>query len=129
MILFFKWFNSKVETSTLWFAGYCFVLRIFCDKFFHSISDQTFYTISIIWWTIFSFMISKGILKLYKDRIKHYSICQGDFNAVYFVCAPISIVYFLMFHPMLGNFFWIAIFFITGLIYMVCDIHKKKKQV
>ena len=47
MIRFFKCLNNKIETPTLWFTGYCFVLRIIYDKFFHSISDQTFYTISI----------------------------------------------------------------------------------
>lgn len=129
MIRFFKWFNSKVETSTLWFAGYCFVLRIFYDKFFHSISDQTFYTITIVIFIVFSFIISKSTLRLYKDSLPNYKIFRATLNIVYFVGSPIALFYFLTYHPLLGSIFGMILFIIIGLIYMACDIYKKRKQV
>ena len=128
MIRFFKWFNSKVETSTLWFAGYCFVLRIFYDKFFHSISDQTFYTITIVIFIVFSFIISKSTLRLYKDRFPNYKIFRATLNIVYFVGSPIALFYFLIYNPLLGSIFGMILFIIIGLIYMACDIYKKREQ-
>ena len=89
MIRFFKWFNNKIEMSALWLAGYCFILRIFCEKIFNSISNQTIYAIGMIIGIVFSF---------------------------------------LAYHPLLGAMVGTILFIVTGLIYMACDIHKKKKQ-
>ena len=127
MIGFFKWFNSKVEISTLWFAGYCFVLRIFCDKFFHSISDQTFYTISIIGWTVLSFFAWSTILKRFKEKMYSYKFWRTLFLLVYILGTPVCFVYFMVFHPLLGTFVTFAVSMIPCYIIIFLD-HFQKKQ-
>ena len=129
MIKFFKWFNNKIEMSALWLAGYCFILRIFCEKIFNSISDQTIYAIGMIIGIVFSFLALKMTLRFYEEKIPNYNVFQLALSIIYFVIAPIFMLYFLAYHPLLGAMVGTILFIVTGLIYMVCDIHKKKKQV
>ena len=126
MIKLFKWLNNKVESSAWWLAGYCIVVRIVCEKLFNSATDQAIYTFSIIWWTVFSFIGLKMFLRLFEETLPHYEIIQSAVNAVYIIFAPIAMLYFLAYHPLLGTFICAGWFLIVGICYMTCDIIKKR---
>lgn len=128
MIRFFKWFNHKVETSNLWFVGYCFILRIVLGKFYSSLSDQSMYAVCMIIGIVLSFIALKLILRLYEERLKYYSVFQSGLSTTYIIITPITMLYFLTYHPFLGASLWMGWSVIIGIVYNICNNSAKKKQ-
>ena len=128
MIKLFKWFNHKVETSNLWFLGYCFILRIVLGKFYSSLSDQSMYAVCMIISIVLSFIILKLILRLYEERLKYYSVFQSGLSTTYIIITPITMLYFLTYHPFLGASLWMGWSVIIGIVYNICNNSAKKKQ-
>ena len=128
MLRFFKWFNHKVETSNLWFVGYCFILRIVLGKFYSSLSDQSMYAVCMIIGIVLSFIALKLILRLYEERLKYYSVFQSGLSTTYIIITPITMLYFLTYHPFLGASLWMGWSVIIGIVYNICNNSAKKKQ-
>ena len=70
----YKWLDDLIEKAGWWIVPYVIFLRIFIWKFYHSLSDQEFYTFAIIFLSIFSFFGIKLILKISINNAKHYKI-------------------------------------------------------
>ena len=68
----FRWFNDLIERSALWYAVYVIILRIICGNFFYSLSDQAFYTFSIIFWTVITYVAFKFVLKKLEKYLRYY---------------------------------------------------------
>lgn len=128
MIKLFKWFNHKVETSNLWFLGYCFILRIVLGKFYGSLSDQSMYAVCMIIGIVLSFIALKLILRLYEERLKYYSVFQSGLSTTYIIITPITMLYFLTYHPFLGASLWMGWSVIIGIVYNICNNSAKRKQ-
>ena len=128
MIRFFKWFNNKIETSAWWLAGYCLILRIVLGNVFYSMSDQIFYTFAIILWIVLSFLAIKLTLRFYEKKLPNYSFFQLALNIVYIIIAPITMIYFLLYHPLLGTLLWLTWYVFVGIIFNICNHFEKKKQ-
>ena len=125
----YKWVDDLAEKSGWWIVPYVIFLRIFIWKFYHSLSDQEFYTFAIIFLSIFSFFGIKLILKISINNAKHYKICLSVFSLIYVITTPLYAIYFLTYHPLLGSAIS-AIFVLTlAMIYRFIMHIKNKEQV
>ena len=124
----YKWVDDLAEKSGWWIVPYVIFLRIFIWKFYHSLSDQEFYTFAIIFLSIFSFFGIKLILKISTNNAKHYKICLSVFSLIYVITTPIYAIYFLKYHPLLGTGIS-SIFILTlAMIYRFIMYIKNKEQ-
>ena len=124
----YKWVDDLAEKSGWWIVPYVIFLRIFIWKFYHSLSDQEFYTFAIIFLSIFSFFGIKLILKISINNAKHYKICLSVFSLIYVITTPIYAIYFLKYHPLLGTGIS-SIFILTlAMIYRFIMYIKNKEQ-
>ena len=125
----YKWVDDLAEKSGWWIVPYVIFLRIFIWKFYHSPSDQEFYTFAIIFLSIFSFFGIKLILKITINNAKHYKICLSVFSLIYIITTPVYAIYFLKYHPLLGTGIS-SIFILTlAMIYRFIMHIKNKEQV
>ena len=124
----YKWVDDLAEKSGWWIVPYVIFLRIFIWKFYHSLSDQEFYTFAIIFLSIFSFFGIKLILKISINNAKHYKICLSVFSLIYVITTPIYAIFFLKYHPLLGTGIS-SIFILTlAMIYRFIMYIKNKEQ-